>query len=120
MKVLFIDDEAMILELLEDAIDGIDGKMVFAECHSLAKAMETIQRERPDIIFSDHNLTGNGGEGLKIVEALSGSGIRIISMTADPEIGEAYRMMGIEYIGKQNTEKMKQVVEAAFAAASDG
>ncbi len=126
MKVLFVDDEPMVLELLEDAIGKIaNGEAAFIECHTSREAIDAVEREKPEILFIDHNLSKlsegqGGGEGLRVVQTLSGRGIRMISITSDPNIGKAYELMGIEFIDKFDSERMKRVIEAAFAAASDG
>ncbi|MCL4399762.1 response regulator [Patescibacteria group bacterium] len=109
-KILFIDDQAEILELLSELLSA-GPNVVFSECHDFESAMKAIQKEKPDVVFTDHSLSGGGGEGLKIVETLSGSGVKVISITSDENAGAAYELIGVKHVNKQDTDELKKIID---------
>jgi len=58
-KVLIVDDEAPIRDMLKDAFEGADYTTVCAE--SGEEALEIIKRENPQVMFLDLKLPGITG-----------------------------------------------------------
>jgi len=99
MKILFIDDNKDWLSSIKRFFRGKDN-VFFAECHSAQEALDAVANIQPNIIFLDHSLTEGGNEGLEIVKALQGSGVKIYSTTAAKELADLYAQYGIEWVGK--------------------
>lgn len=78
-KYLFIDDNKEWLASIQRALRGKDN-VLFAECHRAQEALDAVAKIQPDVIFLDHSLTEGGDEGLEIVKALQGSGVKIYSL----------------------------------------
>lgn len=54
MKVMFVEDERLVLELLKACIDWEKaGFRIVGECSSAVTALEMIETLRPDVIFTD-------------------------------------------------------------------
>lgn len=58
-KILIIDDEALMLEMCSDILSALEFEPVTLQ-NSL-ESIETIERERPDIVISDLNMPGMDG-----------------------------------------------------------
>jgi len=58
MKILIVEDELIIAEDLKFILEGID-HTVIGITQSGHKAIEIVERERPDTIFMDIRLKGN-------------------------------------------------------------
>lgn len=118
MKVLFIDDQKEILELLEESLHGGSVQMTFRESHDYIDAMTAIKSENPDLLFLDHSLSRGGDEGFEIVEELrkSGNTMRIVSTTSGSAMEVYQTLFGIDHVEKFDIKKIKKVI-AAYAAA---
>lgn len=108
-KALIIDDSASLIGLFKRAFSG-DPEIVVVECHSLEEALLAIDKEKPDILFIDNDLTGGGSEGLRIADIVKNSRIYSITLNDDPEIILEYEKRGIPIIGKVDFEKIKSIV----------
>lgn len=53
MKILIVDDESLIRELLFQIIESIDDTIEIIEASNGLEGLELIRNERPDIVFLD-------------------------------------------------------------------
>lgn len=53
MKFLFIDDNGEMLRALQNSFAKYPN-VVFAECHSVAEALQAVASHQPDVLFLDH------------------------------------------------------------------
>jgi two-component system response regulator FixJ len=59
-----------------------------------------IKRLRPDVVLTDHNLNPGEEEGLSLALRLKAEGIKVMLMSADPDIGETAAANGLPFIQK--------------------
>ncbi len=109
MKILFIDDSREWLASMRRFFRKKDN-VFFAECHSVKEALDAVEKIQPNVLFLDHSLTEGGDEGLEIVKALQGSGVKIYSTTAARDLADIYAQYGIEVVGKLDLLKIKSLI----------
>lgn len=69
IKVLFVDDEVMAMDYLQNMISWEkEGFSVVGYARSGKKALEIYDREKPDIVISDIKMTGM--DGLELTKRL--------------------------------------------------
>ncbi len=115
-KILIVDDELLIRDLLYDYFLSRDYSI--ATANSAEEAMEIIEQQDDfDVILTDIKM--GGIDGLQLVEDLrqSNRSIPVIVMTAFPSVEtavEALRKRVYDYIVKPfNINRLYAVVEAA-------
>jgi len=108
MKFLFIDDSAIMLGAWQRAFN--QPNVAFAECHSVEEALHAIAEHKPDVIFLDHSLGRRGDEGLEIAKRAGSIKIYSTSSALEKEVKEEYRRIGVEWIGKNDFEKLCSII----------
>jgi DNA-binding NarL/FixJ family response regulator len=68
MRVMLVDDHALIRTAIRQAIEGLD-VVVVEEATTIPEALERAERSRPDVVLVDLDL--DGADGLQIVRELS-------------------------------------------------
>jgi DNA-binding NarL/FixJ family response regulator len=69
MRVMLVDDHALVRSAVRQAIEGPD-IVVVAEAEGFAEALQSAERSRPDVVLVDIGL-GPSGDGLQLVGELS-------------------------------------------------
>jgi DNA-binding LytR/AlgR family response regulator len=69
LHCIAIDDEPLALDLLEDNIRGIPFLVLVAKCRNAMDAIEVMQREQIDLVFSDIQMPGL--TGLQLIQSLT-------------------------------------------------
>lgn len=92
MKVLIVDDHAVVREGVGRLIEGIEGAHVL-QASTSAQALEIVRREFPDIIVLDINLGGSSGLELLARLKAEKTKARIIMFTMFSDAGYAQRAL---------------------------
>ncbi|ALS97067.1 response regulator [Lacimicrobium alkaliphilum] len=82
MKVLILEDDELIAELLESLVSGLDANMHVVRAESLSQGMELWQQQAPDCLLCDWNLPD--GSGLELVRRIrrQDTSTKVIMITA--------------------------------------
>lgn len=100
IKCLAIDDEPLALRQLRTYISKVPFLELVAACQSAADALEVLEREHVDLIFSDINMPDI--DGMAFVRSLA-EDVRpmIIFTTAYPQYAvEGFRLDAVDYLLK--------------------
>ena len=95
-----VDDDADTRDLLATALRGESAEVTTAA--SVAEALATLERQRPDVLVSDISMPGEDGytlvRRLRASESADGSGIPALALTAHarPEDSEQAFLAGFE------------------------
>jgi len=73
-RILIVEDEFFLLESMIKFMEGLDNVRARG-CVNLSQALESIEKQPPDLIFSDINLPD--GSGLELISFLSNRDIHI-------------------------------------------
>jgi two-component system, OmpR family, phosphate regulon response regulator PhoB len=89
-KILIVDDQERIRELVRVTLDGVDDYQIF-EAGSGKQAVELAGKEQPDLILMDVTMPGEF-DGLKATQIIksdpSTQGIYIIMLTAKGQVSD--------------------------------
>ncbi|USI74100.1 response regulator [Sphingomonas morindae] len=115
LRLLIVEDEALVAMLIEDALT-LHGHQVVAIADTAAEAIEIGRRERPDLALCDVKLA-DGDSGIAAAEALAGLGIACLFLSGNcPPSGGDPRIIGC--LPKPfHTATVGQAVRAAHAIA---
>lgn len=113
IKVLLVEDEEGIRNLLRKIIERIDGVEVVGETEEIMEAISIFTKEKPEVVFLDIEI--NGGSGLecaKIIADLEPK-TKIIFATAHNEfMSNAFEVYAFDYLIKPfNVERVSQTLE---------
>ena len=86
LRVLVVEDEAVISMEIEDMLEGL-GCTVVGIAHNAEEAVRLAERERPDVVTMDVSLPGGGDGVTAATEIFERYGLRslFISAYTDPE-----------------------------------
>jgi two-component system response regulator (stage 0 sporulation protein F) len=120
-KVLIVDDEPDVRQLLYDFLTGSDYEVVLAA--GGLEAIEIVEREKPDLVLLDVMMPGmNGVETLRRIAEIDPP-LRVIMVTANADIGLTSRLLAMgaaDYIPKPfDLEYLEQAVSIQLAASQD-
>ena len=78
---------------------------------------KVIKHLHPDIVLTDHNLNPGEEEGFSLAVRLRAEGIKVMLMSADPDIGETASASGLPFIQKPFSTKplLNMIEEVAHA-----
>jgi DNA-binding NarL/FixJ family response regulator len=102
MKILLVDDHIVVREGVRRLLSSMDGSEFF-EASNGQEALGIFQREHPDLVLLDLNLTGIGGLELLRRLLAEDPGVRIVvfSMHAEPiYAARALRLGARGYVSK--------------------
>ena len=101
VKVMLVEDEGMIRQLLKKMIERHDGFTVVGECESFSDAVVQFGRLKPDVVFMDIGIKGeNGIECARVMTDLAPK-TKIIFATAHAEyMPEAFELYAFDYLVK--------------------
>ena len=105
VRLLIVDDEPVIRLGLRTGIAKIGGTEIVGECETGAEAIETILRERPDVVFLDVRLPDS--TGLEVVEHIRPDRMpMVVFVTAhDTYALKAFELNAIDYLLKPFDQK---------------
>jgi two-component system, response regulator, stage 0 sporulation protein F len=120
-KVLIVDDEPDVRQLLYDFLTGRDYEVVLAA--GGLEAIDLVEREKPDLVLLDVVMPGmNGVETLRRIAEIDPR-LRVIMVTANADIGLTSRLLAmgaVDYIPKPfDLEYLEQAVSIQLAASQD-
>ena len=120
-KVLIVDDEPDVRQLLYDFLTGKDYEVVLAA--GGPEAIDMVEREKPDLVLLDVVMPGmNGVETLRRIAEIDPP-LRVIMVTANADIGLTSRLLAmgaVDYIPKPfDLEYLEQAVNIQLATSED-
>lgn len=115
LQILIVDDEPIIRDGLRDTLACISGvEALDDECGDGIKAVETIRRRRPDIVFLDIQMPGL--DGFEVIEQLKPAEYgTIVFVTAYDEYAvRAFEINAVAYLLKPFDEtRVRLAIERA-------
>lgn len=113
IKVMIIDDEPQIRELLGKMVERQEGYQVVAQCGSFAEAVSEFAGKRPDVVFVDIDLGGADGFACAKVLTELNPKVKIIFATAHSEyMANAFEIYAFDYLVKPfNMERLGRTLE---------
>ncbi|HEX8429246.1 LytTR family DNA-binding domain-containing protein [Hymenobacter sp.] len=98
IKCLIIDDEPFARELIEDYVAQISTLQLVASCEHVFEALEILQQQRIDLLFSDINMPQVNG--IEFLRSLPNPPY-VIFVTASPHHAlEGFELDALDYIVK--------------------
>ncbi len=100
-RVLLVDDELSVRELLKDMLSGFDYLDIVGEARNVPEAVKLIHKHQPDLIFLDIEMPGYSG--LKLLDFLNEEEIvfDIVFVTAFDEYAiKAFKLAAFDYLLK--------------------
>lgn len=118
LRTLIVDDEPIARRVLREELESIDGVEVVGEADNGKRALEEIERSKPDLVFLDLQMPGMGG--LDVVRGLGPHVPVIVIVTAhDSYAIQAFEAGAIDYLLKPVGEaRLTQSVERARRASN--
>lgn len=113
IKVMVIDDEPKICQLLSKMVEKQPDYQVVSECGSFSEAVVAFTKHRPDVAFVDIDLGGEDGlECAKVLTELNPR-VKIIFATAHSEyMADAFEIYAFDYLVKPfNMERVVRTLD---------
>lgn len=113
IRVMIVDDEPQICELLRKMVERQPDCQVIAECGGFSQAVVEFTKKRPDVAFVDIDLNGeNGLECAKVFTELNPK-VKIIFATAHSEyMANAFEIYAFDYLVKPfNMERVARTLQ---------
>ena len=114
-RVLVVDDEAAVREVLGDYFEGLGYDVVFAE--NAIGALNMARAHNPHVVLLDLNMPG-AVQGDAIIESISQSA-PVVVITASVDLDVARRTLregAMDFISKPfDFDRLRTIVEAAIA-----
>ena len=113
IKVMVVDDEPMICQLLTKMVEKQAEYQVVAECGSFTEAVVAFRKYKPDVVFVDIDLGGQDGlECARVLSELNPK-VKIIFATAHSEYMEnAFEIYAFDYLVKPfNMERLVRTLD---------
>jgi two-component system LytT family response regulator len=98
LHCIAIDDEPLALDLLEDNIRSIPFLSLKARCRNAMDAMEVMQREHIDLVFSDIQMPGL--TGLQLIQSLTVKPMFILITAHEKFALASYDLDVVDYLLK--------------------
>jgi two-component system, response regulator PdtaR len=81
LKILVVEDEAMVAMLIEDAL-SLHGHAVIGVADTAAAALDMVEHDRPDLALCDVKLA-DGDSGVTVAQSLSARGIPCLFLSGN-------------------------------------
>ena len=99
LKTVLVDDEINALEALEWKLNRYVKDLQITKCNSPVKAIEIIEKEKPDLVFLDIDMPEM--DGFSMLKQLSNINFDLIFTTAHDEFAlKAIKVSAIDYLLK--------------------
>ena len=99
LRCLIIDDEPLALNLLENYVKSTPFLELVAKCNNAIVAMEILDKETVDLIFTDIQMPNLSG--MEFSKIILNKNVKIIFTTAFEEFAlESYKVNAIDYLVK--------------------
>lgn len=100
MKILIIDNEKIVRELLRDMIEAIEpGKNSIEEANGVATGLQKINSFSPDVVFLDVEM--DDGTGFDLMQKIQQPAFQLIFTTAHNQYAiQAFKCSAIDYLLK--------------------
>ena len=117
MRVLIVDDDAIVVQSLATILSAEDGIDVVGTCLSGAEAVQEFRRLRPDVLLMDIRMPG--ADGLSVAEEIleGDPQARIVFLTTfsdDEYIVRALRMGARGYLIKQDVAQIAPALRSVM------
>ena len=115
-RIVVVDDDRLVREIVRDALDGLAR---IETCESAERALESLSRERADLVVSDLSMPGMSG--IELLERIQRehSGTEFVLLTANASVESAVgalRMGAADYLIKPiRPEELALAVEQILA-----
>ncbi len=120
VKLLLVDDHAIVREGLKRILDGEAGMIVAGEAGDSFEAIQQIRKQHFDIVLLDISLPGkNGLDVLKIIKA-ERPHTRVLILSMFPEDQYAVRVLKAGAAGYLTKESAPKELVTAIRKVSDG
>ncbi len=114
IRTLIVDDEPLAREKLCGFLDGVEGFEVVGECRDGREALETIERERPDLVLLDVQMPEM--DGFEVLENLAEDQLpTVVFVTAyDQYALKAFDVHAVDYLLKPfDRDRFQRALERA-------
>ena len=121
LRVLLVDDEPLVRQGIRDFLEGEPDLVIVGECGNGLEALETIGRERVDLVFLDIQMPELDGIGL--AAALTAQdGPAVVFVTAYSEHAlRAFEVNAVDYVLKPfDRERFRAALDRARARLAAG
>lgn len=114
-RILIVDDEPQIIEVLTELIRKAHPQGTITSASTGAEALELIKAQHPDVVLLDVNMPGLSGlEVLKTIKQIDPT-LPVIMVTGSTDGGEALRGGALAYLPKPfNAQYIEHLVSCAL------
>jgi DNA-binding LytR/AlgR family response regulator len=98
LRCIAIDDEELALELLEDNIRQVPYLQLVASCSNALEAMQVLQRQPVDLVFTDIQMPGL--TGLQFIQSVPTSCLFILITAYEKYALEGFNLNVVDYLLK--------------------
>ena len=96
--ILIVEDDDTVRQMLGTVFNRKGYKAI--GWPGSAGVENLIKRLHPDIVLTDHNLNPGEEEGFSLAMRLRADGVKVLLMSADPDIGETAAANDVPFIQK--------------------
>lgn len=114
MRVLIVDDERPARNRLRRMLESMDGVEIAGEADSGVAALESIEKEKPDLVFLDVQMPALNG--FEVIRELSGPNIPLVifATSYDQYALRAFEVSAVDYLLKPvEPERLEKAVAKA-------